>query len=517
MKRASFFVVCLFVLVLVLEAACLADNAGKKVSMPDIDASVSVPASYTAITPETARDHMALFPGMTIDDVERMMILDDISMQAFSPSKDVTLTIIAKQGDEKASMYHDIERYTSEMRGEIRAYYQNRDNFEEDGIRYSDVEWTNKTGRGRMLLMNYTVREGEETIARGRQAFTIRNGLLFTLDMRVNGRKLSGEDESAFETMLDTMAFPTDPNMPLLPVGLELDAPIPLEVHKDTFTVRGKTTKGARVSAYYQPDDSDAVPITSVDASSGGAFRMDITLPNEGDTRIYIVASLNGFEDSDVGGWVSYEPKRIPVTFDSYPDAVVTDAQVVISGKTLSGVSIQCMEGDMNKKVRTGSGGSFSFRLKADTEGEREVVLSMTRDGFENRRFTFNFHREWLMEDYVKRLDKDVQSLSYENLSENGQKYIGRIVRYTGNVIDISESEGRIYVELATEKDKDGIWRNRIVAIADDMEIPFSVDDSVALYFEVTGESYEVQDSSFEFDGQSTNMPSVKLIAYQMV
>lgn len=490
-------------------------SAETRTMLEEIGVKTVFPSGYVVVTPDYVSSNMEFFPGKTVDEAERELILSGVHAIAFSREGDVILRVIAEEGDETAAAYRDIEQYTTAMRTQIRNQFLDKANWPEN-VRYTDAEWTNKTGRGRILQLSYTVREGDVTVVRGRQAYTIRDGMAFTLDMQVIGRKLETSDEKMFDLFIGDTSFPVDESTPVLPVGLTLDSPLPEEVYKDTFTVKGVTTKGASITAYFQPDDSGPVEVCTTTAGNSGVFRLDITLPEVGDTRVYLIASLNGFEDSDVGGWVSYDPKRLPVSFTSYPDGLVTDSQIVISGKTIGGVDIQCMEGDTNKKARTGSDGKFSFTMDRNITGERTVVLSFTRDGFLNRRFTLQFNRQWIMEDYVKQLDKTVQPLSYQNLTERADRFIGRIVRYSGLVVRLSSAEGVTYVELATKMGKDETWGERIIAVAEGFEVPLEAGDMADIYFEVTGESYTFtgDDASDENDAL-VDLPAVKLVGYQ--
>ena len=509
MKKTLLLVLtCLALLAPLAACAALA-----KYPLSDIGASVSFPSDYTVVTPETVSGYLELFDNASAEDAEREMILSGVQAAAFSPARDVVLRLIAVDGDETAKTYHDVERYTAAMRTEIRNYFLDRKNFDA-GMRYTEAEWTNKTGRGRILQLSYTVRDGEEIIARGRQGYTIRAGTAFTLDMRVTGRRITAEEERTFDAMLGSVVFPRDKDMPLLPVGLKLSEPIPEEVHKDILTIRGETTKGATISAYYQPNVGNPVPIGEAKANNSGVFRLDIQLYS-GDNRIYILASLNGFEDSDIAAWVSYDPRRLPVSFTSSLDGIVTDEKIIVSGKTVSGVTIQCMEGETHKKTTTGSDGKFSFTLDPNATGSRRVAVSFDKPGFEHRRFTFTFTREWLMEDFVRRLAKDVQPLSYQNLTENAERFTGRIVCYSGMVIEVSESEGVTFIDLASRQDSAGVWGNRIVAVSEvGMEIPLQARDMVDIYFEVTPETYTFPDNLSELEGQTIELPAVKLLGY---
>lgn len=140
------------------------------------------------------------------------------------------------------------------------------------------------------------------------------------------------------------------------------------------------------------------------------------------------------------------------------------------------------MEGEDNKQVRTGSDGSFSFKLDKAATGERTVTLALSKDGFADRRFNITFTRLWKMEDYADYLDDQVRALSYENLSTQPEKFTDRIVRYEGHVLDVSGTDLRTYVHVATRQTKDGGWTDALIAVAEDETVLLDAGDSIVLY-----------------------------------
>ena len=192
----------------------------------------------------------------------------------------------------------------------------------------------------------------------------------------------------------------------------------------------------------------------------------------------------------------------------------VYDKQPLLAGVTLPGVSIQCMEGEDNKQVRTGSDGSFSFKLDKAATGERTVTLALSKDGFADRRFNITFTRLWKMEDYADYLDDQVRALSYENLSTQPEKFTDRIVRYEGHVLDVSGTDLRTYVHVATRQTKDGGWTDALIAVAEDETVLLDAGDSIVLYGRVTGGTYQLQSPDAEDDHSLQSLPELELLAY---
>lgn len=510
MRRAA--VLCIALTCLLCLAACA---MAEEYSLREVGVTTVFPTGWTVVVPDTVADNYRYFDEPLAEIAAANMRTEGVQAIAFSPSGDAAMRVIAREGDADARLYYDIERYTTAMRNAIKDDFLNKDAWALTGYRYTDASWSNKEGQGRILNLAYTVREGEEIIARGQQAYTIRGGMAFTLDLRVEGRKVTSEEQKLFAEFVAGTTYPDDTGAPLLPVGLTMTTVVPEETYKAEVSLRGETMKGARVSAWLIPDEASPISLGEVVAGGGGAFRLDVVLPEQGEWRLYIKSEMDGYEMSQLSCWVDYNAKRLPVTFTSYPTGDVYDAQIVISGKTIAGVTIQCMEGETNRKTTTGSDGSFSFTLDRAITGNRTVVLSMTKKNFDNRRFDITFNRQWDRADYVKYLSSRVESLSFKNLTENAEKYAGRLVRYSGQVLNVGWVDQLVYIQLGVKQDADGRWTERIVAVGDGVEVLLSEGDQATLYFEVTTETYAFSEVTLDGDEVDIDLPAVKLLTYE--
>lgn len=507
---------CLFLLMFCMPSALAEDTAGFSITENGI--TTAFPASWKVVTPASVAQNFKYFTEATPEIAEANLLAEGVCAVAFSPSGDAMLRVIVAEGDETAALYYDIERYTTEMRNAIKADFLDKDAWALTGYRYTEANWTNREDEGRRLNLTYTVRFDEEIVARGMQVYTIHNGKAITLDIQVKGRKLTADDERVFERFVEDTKLPAagESAAPLLPVGLVLTGIVPEETYKDTLTITGETGKAAIVSAYALPaEGEDMTNIGQIKANNSGTFKLEIKLPSPGEWRLYFKAELEGHEISEEARWINYDPKKLPVTFTSFPEGDVYDSQIIISGKTISGVTIQCMEGETNKKTTTGSDGSFSFKLDRAIVGNRHVVLSFTKKNFENRRFDVQFNRQWAREDYVKYLADKVQSLSYANLTENAQKYVGRQVKYSGEVLDVSSVGSITYVQLGMKQDKEGRWTEQLVAVGDGIEVTLSPGDSTTLYIEVTTNTYAFSEVNADGDEIDLDLPAVKLLTYE--
>lgn len=508
--------VCMLLLLCLCACGAMAEEAGTvPLVLDEIGLKTEIPSGWTVVWPGTVAQHMQFFDEETSEEAANAMHREGVVAIAFSPEGDAMLRILTSEGDADVQLYYDIERYTAQMRTQIANHFLNKSAWTATGFRCSEANWTNREGQGRILWMVYTIRVNDETVARGRQAFTIRNGLEITLDLRVKGRQVSTAEGRIFDNFVKATEFPVSVDMPLLPVGLTVTGTVPEETNKAEFTVRGETMRGATVSATLYDEAGVATAAGSATANASGVFKLDVTMPAQGEWRLAIQADLEGYASCMEGRWIYYNPSQLPVTFTSYPEGDWYESQIIVSGNTISGVKIQCMENGVNKTVTTGSGGAFSFKMDRGITGPRTIVLSFTKDGYANRRFDIEFNRMWTRDDYAKYLSSSVQSLSHANLSENGAKYIGRIVKYTGEVLDVSSVGERTYIQLGLKKNKVGHWTERIIAVADGQQVTLRQGDSTTLYIEVTGEAYTFSELNTDGDEVNIDLPSVKLLTYQ--
>lgn len=468
------------------------------------------PSGWTVVTPETTALYMQWFAESSAEIASNNMLSEGCAAVAFSPDGNDELRVFVTEDDDSA-LYWDISRYTQSMRSGIRSDYLDRDAWALTGYRFTSAEWTNKSEQGYVLWLAFTMRYDEEIIARGLQAFTVRGGKRITVEFRTSG-KVEDADSSTFRKCVGAFIFPQadETEMPLLPVGLTVTGGLPEETCKQSFTLRGTTTKKAIVTAMLSDQDGNVVDGGSAAADSSGAYKLTVTVPSEGEWQLLVTASLDGMEDTSLSGWLTYDADMLPVNFTSYLSGDVYDSKLVLSGKTIEGVKIQCLENDVNKTVRTDSSGSFSFTLDRGITGERKVILQLSKSGYADRRFFIEFNRCWEDGEYAEYLENQVQSLSYENLSTKGDHYVGRIVKYSGVVQEVSSSGERYYVRFARNGDE----ALQLIAVQDGGEMPLAAGDSATIYFSVTGEHYTFSTVTADGEAKDTDLPSVTLLSW---
>lgn len=511
MKHAA-VLCCLFALLCAIAPPAAADVAFEPFPLEEVGVTAMFPEGWTVVTPQTTAENMRWFDEPSAEIAANNLLSAGVLAIAFSPEGDETLRIMMSEDDESA-LYYDISRYTSQMRSDIRSDFLDQDAWSLTGYRFTQGEWTNREGEGYLLWLTYSLRYGEETVARGQWAFTVRGGKRFMLEYR-SAEKMTDEAQSMFKSFVRSTVFPAaeESEMPLLPVGLTTSASLPEETNKASNVIRGTTEKQATVSASLIDAEGNEIEAGSTTADNSGSFKLTLTLPGEGEWQLRLVASKEGYAQSALTGWITCDYDWIPVNFTSYLSGDVYDTTLKISGKTLASVKIQCIEGETNKTAYSDSSGNFSFTLDKGITGERTVVLAMSKKGCSERRFVITFNRCWEEGEYAKYLDGQVQSLSYANLAEKGDRYVGRIIQYDGVVQEVSSSGERWYVQIA----RDGDLSMQFIAVRDGEPVTLREGDAVTVYCEVTGESYSFPYLTEDGEEALAELPSVLLLLYEM-
>lgn len=500
-------------LCLCLLALCLWGNAlaaESAVILPSVQIQTAVPTGWTTVTPENAQNHTALLGTPAGVDPAQRMRDEGIAFTAYGPSRDVRMQILYGENDE-TRLYFDIERYTAEMRKDIRAHYLDKDAW--GNLRYSEAEWKNTSATGRLLRLTYTVRQNDEITARGLAAYTVRNGRGYLLQIQAEGRRLTSEEQKQFEAFVKATQFTPQLEMPLLPVGLTLTTPLPGETLGETFKLRGETAPGATVTAAISELGGPPTLVGEAVAKNSGSFTLEVTLPGKGAWDFAVDAMLEGFETSTLTSRLFCDPDRIPILLNTPLEGEVLDAQPELSGTTLAGTTLTAWEGNQEYTAKAASDGSFRIKLAQDITGERSLEVLFTHPDMPDRRETYAFTRQWRADDYEDFIADQVTKLSYKNLTGDPKKYMDRLVKYTGLVREVSQNGDKVYMRVAVSQGKNGEWEDEVI-IVDHGEAEFIADDIAVFYGTVTGNthSYSLPPTAENPNGGTLLLPELLLV-----
>ena len=228
--------------------------------------------------------------------------------------------------------------------------------------------------------------------------------------------------------------------------------------------------------------------LSDVTVPKSGKFKLPIKLPKEGVFLITITGEYQGEDVVELAYPVTYQRTLLTVNLDSAIPQVVTTSDLVISGVSEPGASIQVFvngESAMTKKVT--AGGRFKIELDVTEEGPYEVVLAFSKKQLADRKIPITFTREWTDEDMLKQLKKQAIKPSYTQLKNKMQGYEGRIMGYRAYLLEVSQSGDEWIAQMALTKKGDEY--SGIILVTCKEQPGFAVGERVMMYGTCVGMS----------------------------
>ena len=491
MRKAIMILLALFLAIL-----CAAASADTEYSFDGVSASLSLGDNYIVLTAENLSSHPELLAKLekTKEVVEADFAARGVLLQAWTPELDACLEITAVQ-DEDAKAYFDLDQQNSQARSAYRTSLLKGQAYKDQGYSIKEAEWKKQTLGGRFLMIKYKRTVGS-TVYWGYARRAIRNGYTFTLDYQVFGRGLRAKDLNAVNKVANTVSFITTLTAPAETTGLlQFTEKPPAETNTGVFTVEGKCTAGAHLIGVVMRMSSSAVTRVEATAKKNGSFKLPVTLPEEGIWLMTLTVESNDvIIAEEVFDITTFNRSILPVTMDSPLPDQLTEDQLVISGETMKGVTVQCFVSggaSFDKQVRTNNSGKFNFKVPSSAEAEYNITLVFSKKGYSTRRINHTAKRTLTEEDIKKQVREAAIKPAYQNLSKKLEAYTGRIMVYTVYIADIQESGDSWIVFAAMKKSAKAGYSNLIV-ITTDEDPDFDINTQQKFYGTCTG-SYQVE------------------------
>ena len=453
---------------------------GEVYVLDNASASIDIPDGYVVLTPDNLGEYLTWMEGRGLDadnaalDFERR----GVALQCWSIEDTVCFEVRVNE-TEKSKVWFDINEQTTSTRGQYRlSHYPNNDY---EGYTFSTAEWKN-TVNGRFLVLRYTRKEAGETLYKGFMRRTIRNGYEIDLDMQIYDRKETASDNNALNKIWNTFNFIELKELPAIAgARVNISEEPPQETNSQTFTIEGTASEGVSFTAVVMGLSSPDPVVTQYVVGKNGKISMPIRLPKEGVFLVTLTAEYKDEEILELAYPVTYQHTLLTVNFKTKPDEVVKEDTVTIAGTAEAGASIQIFINDeVQDKKHVTPQGKFSLELPCKEEGAYEIVLCFSQKGLADRRFTFNFTRQWTDADMLDYVKKQAISPSYGQLVNKIKNYTGRIMGYKAYLTDVSQSGDKYVLTMALNKKK-GNYTNLILVTTS--EAPsFSVGERVWMY-----------------------------------
>ena len=516
-------------LFLLLVSVCAVSFADASYPLSACSGTVTINDSYIVLTRTNLSEHpdMIASLGTTKDAMEADWIVRGVQLQAWTKKMDACLEITVVQDDESRQFF-DLERQTRQVRNDYLSLHKGNSKFTEQGWTIMKPAWKKQTLGGNFLKFEYKRTAGDRTI-RGVARKTVRNGYTVLLDYQVYGqypqeRLPRGTDDSYLNRIANTVSFETvepasldtaasgsadAPVVSAIGSGLlNITVPPPEETNTDTFTIEGTATPGAHlIGVAMRYSSSEALRFTA-DASRAGNFKMKITLPEEGLWHITLNLEINnaivGEENFNT---TTYSKTVIPVKMDAEVPENISGDELILSGVTSKGVTIQCIVSNgtttFDKTVTTNGTGKFRFKVPSAAEGVYDITLAFSKKNYSTKRLTYTALRSLSSEEKLVRTTSKSITASYAVLTKKLDTYIGQTMHFNAYIVSVNQNGEEWLITAALKGGKNGYSNFLIFNAQDDPGL--TPDTKLKLYgtcigaYLVQSEEGDVSYPSFDY------------------
>lgn len=477
-------------------------------SFSNIHASVSLPDGvyHTVLTPENlaSQETFIRSQGGTVEAWAADFAARGVLLKAYDHPNNRVLEITALE-DVDAKNIFDINEHPSDVRAKYRLSHGNKGSWAVLGYRYDSISWGNFKGVGRFLQLRYAYRQGDEVVRRGFQRRGIRNGYTITFDMQVFGRQVAAKDNTALNKVFNTFAFTQILPVPPLPITLEETVTAPVETGEASFTLKGKTKPGAKLTAAVISFGGSASQVFEATANKAGNYSLPITLPGEDVYIVNLTISSQGLQDFSKSYNIRYQKGLIPAQITSVPpDAFSADSFTITGMTSLTGVSATLRVNGIEAAKAVPRSGQFSFTFDTKAEGAYDIQLILSKKGLNNRVFQYTAYRALSNEAKETVLRQSAASPEYAKLLANPGQYDGQMLVYDGTLIQKTEEAGEYLLSIALSKTAEG-FAEEIVA-ATDRDPLLALNTPVRVYGQMVG-LYNTRNAS----GAEISLPRLQI------
>ena len=153
---------------------------------------------------------------------------------------------------------------------------------------------------------------------------------------------------------------------------------------------------------------------------------------------------------------------------------------------------------------KTGNNHTFSFTVDTSREGDYDIQLTFSKKEYDTKIYNYRIARVLDEDQRRDTIRGQSRSPEYDNVAASPDKYVGRILRYKGYVIDAQENGSEWVVTFATEKTSKSF--RKLIMVLSDEPVNVDPDTQVTLYGTMTG-TY----TSLTEGGEEKQLPRMSL------
>ncbi len=421
-----------------------------------IHAAITIPEDYTVITENTidAASQWLLANNKTKEDVLDDFAVRGVLLQAWNTKGDACLEVTATK-DETSEMIFDVDEQSAEARGAWRVSFHPKNIYEDQGFDYKSSNWKNMGGDiGRFLVLKYNHETDGVRDYSAHSRKTIKNGYIISIDMKVFGRNLTTQDNTALNKIWKTWRFTKiEPLTNVATARISLtDSPLK-ETKNRKVVIAGNATEGVEFTAVVMSLSSTNPDIIKATADKRDKFEIPIVFAQQGVYLITVTANYNGEDLIEWAFPVTFRETLLAVDFSAEIPSVITTDELKIKGAGEPGAQIQILMNDKplaNKRIT--SEGKFSLSFDTSKEGDYTIVLVFSKKGLQNRRFKFDFKREQTLEQKDQLIIDASVKPTYKGLLENIDKYKGTLINSQVYITNIQKIDNQYLLTVAYSK-----------------------------------------------------------------
>ncbi len=261
------------------------------------------------------------------------------------------------------------------------------------------------------------------------------------------------------------------------------DIPLKLTYDEDitvpSYQLKGVTVANAEVSI----DDKKGKAVDKVKAGKDGSFSFMLDTFDEGTYTYTVSSSLRGYNTSEHE--IKINRTMTDVKLDLDYESSIQASTTTIKGTTEKGATVTITKGDSKiGEAKAGKDGKFSIKVNTADEGTYNFTVKAKLDGYNPGSQDISIERT--LSAAEKRAS--AKTISFAQLDKNPEKYEGDYVKYTGEILQISEGFFKTSIRLAVTKNSYGWYSaNDVIWVEYFGTTDFVEEDIVTVYGEITG------------------------------
>ena len=235
---------------------------------------------------------------------------------------------------------------------------------------------------------------------------------------------------------------------------------VPAYTNDPAITITGTTDPSAEVRVTV--DDKTLGKTT---ARKDGTFSLKVTLPEEGDLVLAVMT-----DSAEAMLSVQYEMPMAKFVITAPEETTFTGEYVTVRGETEPNATVYIDGKGMNTNVKANKNGDFSIRVTIENEETQTFTLRAKAAGYKENSTEITLTREFTLREGIANFRRKMQSVTYDNLAKEPEKYAGKYFPFRGKVMAFTDYDGSPCALVCVDNPAAGTWYDPIWVVLDGSE-----------------------------------------------